>query len=110
MNRIATLFVAAIGMAVLTQNISAQSHAHLNVGAVGVNQNDQLTFDNGADFSTNIGYIKTLNYAGSGTYAGYYAGNITLTALAETPNFGGPVPNAPALGSQIWAQIVSVDG
>jgi hypothetical protein len=88
----------------------AQSHGHLNIGAVGTNQGDQLTFDNGSIFQTNTGYLLTLNYTNGGTYAGYYQGNITLTALAATPVNGGPVPNAPAPGSQIHAQVVSLDG
>jgi hypothetical protein len=88
----------------------AQSHGHLNIGAVGVNQNDSLTFDNGADFAANSDYVKTLTFTNAGKYAGFYAGNITLTVLAATSGFGGPVENAPALGSHIKAQIVSVDG
>jgi hypothetical protein len=77
---------------------------------VGTNQGDQLTFDNGALFATNSRYIKTLIYTNSGRYAGYFQQNITLTTLPATAAFGGPAPNAPALGSQIYAQIVSVDG
>jgi hypothetical protein len=100
-------FIAAIGIAACASSALAQSHGHLNIGAVGTNQGDQLTFDNGSIFQTNTGYILTLNYTNGGTYAGYYQGNITLTALATTPV---PVPNAPAPGSQIHAQVVSLDG
>lgn len=88
----------------------AQGHAHLNIGAVGTNQNDPLIFDNGADFATNSDYVKTLVLTNAGKYAGFYAGNITLTVLAATGGYGGPVANAPAPGSHIKAQIVSVDG
>jgi hypothetical protein len=105
-----TSIVVAIGIVTGANTTFGQSHGHLNVGAVGINQGDQLTFDNGSIFQTNSGYIMTLTYTNRGTFGGYYQGNITLTALAATPAFGGPVPNAPALGSQISAQIVSVDG
>src|SRR5262245_10570551 len=102
--------IVAIGIAATAINAFAQSHGHLNIGAVGTSQGAQLTFDNGSIFQTNTGYILTLNYTNGGTYAGYYQGNITLTALAASPINGGPVPNAPAPGSQIDAQIVSLDG
>jgi hypothetical protein len=110
MKQTITSVIVAIGIAASANATFAQSHGHLNIGAVGTGQGDQLTFDNGDIFSTNTGYLMTLNYTNGGTYAGYYQGNITLTALAATAPFGGPVPNAPALGSQIWAQIVSVEG
>src|SRR5688572_29565169 len=103
-------FIAAIGVAAAASNAFGQSHGHLNIGAVGTHQGDPLTFDNGAIFQTNTGYILTLNYTNGGTYAGYYQGNVTLTGLAATPAHGGPVPNAAAPGSQIHAQVVSLDG
>ena len=98
--------------------IRAQDHGHLNVGAESVTQNAKLTFDNGADFATASSYIKTLTYVDPATsptnslfkYRGQYQGNITLTVLAATDQRGGPIPNAPAVGSQIYAQITSVDG
>lgn len=88
----------------------AQSHAHLNIGAIGTNQNDPLTFDNGADFAVASDYVKTLVLTNAGKYSGYYAANITLTVLGATLQYGAASPNAPALGSHIKAQIVSVDG
>ena len=88
----------------------AQDHGHLNVGAVGPNQNDQLVFEHAENFAASSDYIKTLTYADTGTYAGYYQGNITLTALAATEAHLGPFTNSPALGSYLFAQLVSVDG
>ena len=49
----------------------AQDHGHLNVGAVGTNQTDQLAFENAQIFDTSSDYVKTLTYASSGAYAGY---------------------------------------
>jgi len=88
----------------------AQDHGHLNIGAAGTNQNDELTFDNGRDFASSADYVKTLDFAATGAYAGYFQGNITFTVLAATPVHLGPVPNAPALGSWMFAQLASVDG
>ncbi|MDB6123450.1 MAG: hypothetical protein JWQ71_2443 [Pedosphaera sp.] len=88
----------------------AQSHGHLYIGATNTAQGTPLIFDNASDYSTNTGYIKTLTYTNGAQYAGYYQGNITLTGLAATAAFSGPELNAAALGSQLWAQIVSVEG
>src|SRR5262249_1238865 len=107
MKREITILYAALGIAASSL---AADHGHLNVGAVGTAQNDPLDFDNGDLFTTDSGYVFTLIYTNGGTYAGYFQGNITLTVLAATPAHAGPVPGAPALGSWIFAQIVSVDG
>lgn len=88
----------------------AQDHGHLNVGTVGTNQNDQLAFEHAEIFATSSNYVKTLTYATAGTYAGYYQGNITLTAVAATEAHLGPFTNSPALGAHLFAQLVSVDG
>lgn len=88
----------------------AQDHGHINIGAVGVNQNDPLTFDNRDIFETATNYVKTLTFATSGAYAGYFQGNITMTGLAATSDHAGPEPNAAALGSRIFVQLVSVAG
>lgn len=88
-------------------------HGHLNVGAVSKTQGTALTFDNGAVFLPSTGYAKQLDYITTGVYAGYYQGNITLTALAGTAahaESGVADPNAPAFGSFIRAGIVSVTG
>jgi hypothetical protein len=84
---------------------SHAQHGHLNVGARGVNHNDQLYFENGPDFIDSSGYVKTLAFTNAGRFAGYYEGNITLTVLAATEEHGGPFPNAPALGSFIQFTI-----
>ena len=94
----------------VTGSAAAQDHSHLEIGAIGTNQNDQLIFDNAAIFETAGDYVKSLTYTTSGTYAGYFVGNITFTVLAATPAHLGPKPNAPALGAWISAQLESVDG
>ena len=105
-----TSSLAALTLTLLAESAVAQDHGHLNIGAMGTNQNDQLIFDNGDIFETGYGYVKTLTYTNAFRYAGYFQGNITLTGLAATPAHLGPVPNAAALGSQLFAQLVSVDG
>jgi hypothetical protein len=81
------------------------THAqHLNAGATGHNQNDQLLWANGAAFATNSGYVQNMTLATSGRYAGFFnTGAPTLTSLRATN--GGP-----AFGSFIMAEIVSLDG
>ena len=90
--------------------VCAQDHGHINIGAAGVNQNDPLIFDNRDIFETATNYVKTLTFATSGNYTNYYQGNITMTGLAATSEHSGPEPNAAALGSRIFVQLVSVDG
>jgi hypothetical protein len=109
-NRFTSLLLAVLTLALVGESVVAQDHGHLNIGAMGTNQNDQLIFENGGIFETGYGYVKTLIYTNAFRYAGYYQGNITLTGLAATPDHLGPVPNAAALGSQLYAQLVSVDG
>lgn len=88
---------------------SAQ-HGHLNAGAVGQNQGDRLSFVNGDIFAASSGYVKELPLATSGTYAGYYEGGITLTALPGTVANGGPAAGAAAAGSFLMVGITSVQG
>lgn len=90
--------------------IQAQDHSHLNIGAAGLTQNDPLIFANRDIFETATNYVKTLTLATNGTYTGYYQGNITLTGLAATEVHAGPEPAAAALGAQLHAQLVAVDG
>lgn len=101
------LIVLSFGIAFVAQS---QDHGHINIGSVGVNQNDPLIFENAAIFEVATNYVKTLTLATSGTYSGYYQGNITFTALAATPAHAGPELNAAALGSQLYAQLVAVSG
>jgi hypothetical protein len=101
--------ILAMGIAA-SAHVYGQAHGHLNIGAVSTDLGAPLTFDNSNIFETNTAFVMTLNFTNGGTYAGYYHGNITLAALAQTASNGGPVPNAPALGSLEYAQIVSVEG
>jgi hypothetical protein len=83
----------------------AQDHGHLNVGAVSTNAGSALLWENGPDFISSSGYVKTLTATNAGKYAGYYQGNITLTVLAQTPAYGGPMAGAPALGSLVFVRM-----
>ncbi len=85
-------------------------HGHLNVGATGTNQNDQLIWANGAIFAAESGFVRTMTYTNGGRFSNSYNQNISLTALPQTTANGGPVANAPAPGSFIVAEIVSVSG
>ncbi|HAV61737.1 MAG TPA: hypothetical protein DCY13_05150 [Verrucomicrobiales bacterium] len=83
---------------------SAQ-HGHLNAGATGQNQGDPLIFANGNAFIESSGYVKTLTFTDTGTYAGYFQGSITPTALYNATDAGSPAP-----GSFIRMEIQSVTG
>src|SRR5258706_13539102 len=102
--------LAGIGIAAFTLTAIAQDHGHLNVGAESQTVGSKLIFANGAAFATNSGYVKTLTYTNGPTYAGYFHGNTTLTVLPATAEHAGPDPQAPALGSYIVAQLVSLEG
>jgi|GEM_PF-1131792 len=82
---------------------------HLYAGAVGTDYGDQLVWANGAAFSTEAGYYQ-MSPSTSGQWAGYYNSEPTLAVLAATAAFGGPVPNAPALGAFIQAKIFLISG
>jgi hypothetical protein len=99
------LILIALASALGVPTLQAQ-HGHLNAGAAGTSQGDPLNFANGAIFSTSSGYVKQLDFDG----VSLFAGNITLTALAATTNFGGPALGAPALGSFIQVRIESMMG
>src|SRR5262245_22170872 len=102
--------LTAIGIAAYLEQSQGADHAHLNAGALGTTNGTPLYFANAADFITASHYVKTLTYTNGGTYAGYYQGNVTLTALPATSANAGPDPAAPALGSYVHAQLVSVEG
>jgi hypothetical protein len=105
-------FVIAIGIAVSSGVgiVNAQDHGHLNAGAESQTPGSKLIFANGADFATNSLYVKTLTFTNATKYAGFYQGNTTLTVLPATSDYAGPDPAAPALGSYIFAQLVSLEG
>ena len=104
----------ALGLALSAQTTLRAQHGHLNAGARGTQQNDQLTWANGADFvasSTYVpSYVKTLEYTNAGKYAGYFQGGITPTALPATAANAGPDPAAPALGSVIKFNLTCLSG
>lgn len=99
--RLIVSLLCGLGAALLQFTALAQDHGHLNVGALGKQQDSALTFANGNDFIATSGYVKTLEYTNAARFAGYYQGNITLTALPTTVEHAGPDPAAAAPGSFI---------
>lgn len=85
-------------------------HGHLNAGALSTNQNEKVFLVNGADFASSSGYVKELAYSDTGRYASTYNGGITPTAFHSFDTNGAPLPNGPAPGSFIKAEILSVTG
>jgi hypothetical protein len=105
-----TKLLSVFGLALAAQTSLQAQHGHLNAGAAGKSQGDPLIFANGADFTASSGYVKTLTYTNAATYAGYYQGNITLTALPTTAANAGPDPAASAPGSFIRFTLSRVEG
>ena len=101
------IFLLGVVAWLSTASLSAQ---HLNTGALGTNQESQLVFANAADFVNTSGYVGKCVYTNGGTYAGYYQFGLSPTALPATVANGGPVLNAPAVGSFIQMRIESVSG
>lgn len=97
-----------LGLFVVSFNSFGQ-HGHLNAGAVGQTQNDKLIWANGEAFAAES-FVRTMIFTNGGRFANSYSQNISLTSLPRTTNNGGPVANAPALGSFVLAEIVSVAG
>lgn len=111
MKKIVSSLLAVFGLIAFAGHLQAQGHYHLFVAAFGTNQNDQLYFDDENELATNYAFVSTLNYTNAGVYAGYFQpGGITVAILARTAANGGPVDIAPALGSRIFIQFVSVQG
>lgn len=94
----------ALATLLLTGGTALAQHGHLNAGATGQNQNDQLVWANGAIFAADSGYVQSMALATSGRYAGLFNSGPTFTSLSHT-NAGGP-----AAGSFLTAEIVSLTG
>ena len=104
------VFLAAAGTVAIPNSAMAQDHGHLNVGAAGTNQNDALVFDEPEIFELASDFVKTLIHTNTGRFAGYFVGNLTVTALSPTPGHPAYATNAAAPGSWIFAELSSVDG
>lgn len=98
------LLATCVALFTVTAHAQRITSGHLNVGALGTGAGSQLSFVNGAAFALNSGYVQ-MDMTASGTYAGYYGGGPSVTALPQTVAHGGPNPNAPSLGSYIQASI-----
>jgi hypothetical protein len=101
---------SVLALIICTCSATAQDHGHLRIAAHSTNPGAQLYFYNGADFASASRYVKTLVFTNAGKYSNYFQQNITFTVQAATSAYGGPEPDAPALGSHIRARILSVQG
>jgi hypothetical protein len=98
-----------LGPILMARSVLGQ-HAHLNAGAMGSLPGNPLYFANGDAFATNSGWFLPLRWTTNEVYAGYHLGSLTLTALASTPDNGGPSVGHAAPGANIEARIVSLEG
>jgi hypothetical protein len=86
-------------------------HIHINAGAFSTAQDAQLYFVNGNVYGTNAGYDVYLTYTNAGSFSNLYQGaGLTFTALASTPDNGGPAFRHAADGAYLQLQFVSVTG
>lgn len=86
-------------------------HIHINAGATSTAQDAQLYFVNGYVYGTNAGYDVYLTYTNAGSFSNLYQGaGLTFTALASTPDNGGPAFGHAANGAYLELQFVSVTG
>jgi hypothetical protein len=86
-------------------------HVHVNAGATSTAPDAPLYFPNGQNFDTRVGYDVYLAFTNSGSFANLYQGaGITFTALASTPDNGGPAFGHAADGAFLQLQWVSLTG
>jgi hypothetical protein len=85
-------FLFSISTILLTLAAAHAQHIHINAGALDTNHSgipdigEPLYFENGSALAAAFELtVKT-----AGTYAGYFSGNITFTALPATEELGGP--------------------
>ncbi len=107
--------LAKLGLLVLGLGACAlpgRADTHIYAGATGTNQGERCAFGNGRSFDatlTRFALPQVLRT--NGLNAGHYRGDaLTFSALAATPENGGPIPGAAAFGAQLAIEVVSVAG
>ncbi len=101
---------AAVLLLSAARSLQAQ-HIHVNAGATSPAQDAPLYFANGDAYATNALYDVYLSLARSGSFSNLYQGaGVTFTALASTPDNGGPAPGHAAEGSFLQLQFVALNG
>ena len=90
-----------------------QAHDHMPAAATASTPGATLRYAPTAeDFTTNSGWVFGLNVGTTNdAYFGYYwTDDSVFTALAATPNNGGPEPGYAAPGTYIQVKLLSVEG
>ena len=107
-NRIPALVLGIVLAASAT--LHAQ-HIHVNAGASNTTQHARLYFVNGTTYDTNSRYDVYLSFTNGGVFANLHHGaGVSFTALASTPDNGGPAFGHAANGAVIELQFVSMSG
>jgi hypothetical protein len=99
-----------ITFAGMVTTFAASIHQHVNAGAHGSAPGAPLYFVNGDRFEAASGFVVPLEPADTGPQAGLFHGSITFTALAATPDLGGPAFDHAALGAHLELVVESVEG
>jgi len=96
---------------VLSFAAGAQEHEHIGAGSASTDQGSQLVFHGAEAYLAESGYVWETSYQPDGYFTGKYATqNITFTALAATPFFGGPETGHAAVGTDLKLRVVAVSG
>jgi hypothetical protein len=106
-------YLATMAFAVaLATTSSLQAHDHLEAGTYSTIPGGPLAFINDADYGADSGFAFNLGAGDPGSpYEGfYYMNDLVFAAQAATPDYGGPEPAAAGLGSQIFVQLLQVQG
>lgn len=101
----------AAGVLLAWPGVLRAQHIHVNAGASNTTQNAQLYFLNGNTYNTSAAYDVYLSFTNGGSFSNLYQGaGVTFTALASTPDNGGPAFGHAANGAFLQLEFVSVSG
>jgi hypothetical protein len=105
------LALLASGFLFVWPDVLQAQHIHVNAGAISTTQDAQLYFPNGYVYDTNALYDVYLTFTNSGSFSNLYqAAGVTFTALASTPDNGGPAFGHAADGAFLQLQFISMSG
>lgn len=90
---------------------SQAQHVHVNAGAAHTTPGAPLYFQNGFVYDASAAYNVYLSFTNAGTFSGLHQGaGVSFTALASTPENGGPAPGHAADGAFLQLRFVSMAG
>ena len=107
------LFKPLLILTLTLSSAGVKAHDHMPAAATSSDPGATLELDPSAtDYSTNSGFVFSLTAGTTNdAYLGYYyTDDQVFTALAATPDNGGPEPGHAALGTYVQVKLLSVTG